>query len=48
MFFSIFRGGGGGGLTKTNIEGGIAKKGGLGQLANLRREAWQKRGGWCF
>ena len=37
-----------GGSWKTNIEGGLPKKGGvLGQFADLRR-AWQKRGEWCF
>ena len=36
--------GGGGGSRKTNIEGGIAEKGGLGQFTNLRG-AWQERGG---
>ena len=29
-------GGGGGGSGKTNIEGGLPKKGGLGQFAHLR------------
>ena len=34
---------GGGGSRKTNIEGGLPKKGGLGRFANLRG-AWQERG----
>ena len=29
---------------KTNIEGGLPKKRGLGQFANLRRGAWQEIG----
>ena len=33
---------------KSNIEGGIAWKGGPGQFADLGGGAWQERGGWCF
>ena len=34
----------GGGSQKNNIKGGLPKKGGLGQFANLRGP-WQERGG---
>ena len=30
---------------KTNIEGGLPKKGGFGQFADLRGGAWQEREG---
>ena len=38
-------GGGGGGSRKTNIEGGLPKKRGLGQFADLREDLARKRGG---
>ena len=39
----------GGGLRKTDIEGGgLPKNGGLGQFADLRGGAWQERGGGVF
>ena len=36
-----------GGFTKNQYVGGIAKKGGLTQFADLRG-TWQERGGWSF
>ena len=44
-----FQGGRGGGVDsqKSNIQGELPKKGGLGQFSDLRG-AWQKSGGWCF
>ena len=40
---------GGGGSRKTNIDGGLPKRGGLGQFANLMRGgAWQERGRGVF
>ena len=43
------RGGGGGCLQKTKIDGGdYLKRGGLGQFAYLREEAWQEREGIVF
>ena len=33
---------------KTNIEGGLPKKGGFGQFADLRGGAWQEREGGVF
>ena len=51
-----FRGARGGSSQKINIEGGLLKKGGLGQFANLKGVggrgrgggADKKEGGWCF
>ena len=48
-----FRGARGGSSQKINIEGGLLKKGGRGQFANLkgvggRGGADKKEGGWCF
>ena len=40
-------GGGGGGSQKKNIEGGLPKRGGLGQFSDLRG-TWQERGGGVF
>ena len=36
------------GSSKNNIEGGLPKKKGLGQFADLREGGWQERGGGVF
>ena len=41
-FLGKRRGGGGGGVTKKQKKGGIAKKGGLGQFADLRERGLAK------
>ena len=50
IFWIHFFRGGGGGLQKTNIDGGVYLKrgGGLRQFAYLREEAWQEREGIVF
>ena len=45
---STFRGEGGGGSRKTNLKGGLPKKGGVGQFANLRGDRPGKKEGVVF
>ena len=45
FLFFFFWGGGGGRARKTNIYGGLSKKGGLGQSAGLKGSLARKKGG---
>ena len=36
------------GLRKTNVEGGLPKKGGLGQFVDLRGRGLARKRRWCF